>query len=151
MAVPTGVTVKAVLAAYRRAHRMAQAHDPRGRPACSRCGSKRARRLVYGFVDVGLFLELNGKEPDFELGGLGKRAADRHCQRCQHERQGHPAAPSGSGQRGAEECGTGTPIRAVEIGQAVPEVVKLFFNTLHHVSYFVCILKSPFSTLSPRP
>lgn len=122
MAVPTGVTVKAVLAAYRRAHRMVQAHDPRRRPACSRCGSKRARRLVCGFVDGGLFLELNGKEPDFELGGLGKRAVDRHCPRCQHEWQGRPAALSGSGQRGGgEECGTGAPTRTVEIGQAVPE------------------------------
>lgn len=78
---------------------MTQTHEPQEQ-ACPQCGSKQVKRLLYGFVDVSLFLELNGQEPDFELGGLSKRAADWRCPQCHHEWQGHPAAPSGAGPRG---------------------------------------------------
>lgn len=43
------------------------------------------KRLLYGFVDAGLFLELSGQETDFELGGLGQRTADWHCPPCHHQ------------------------------------------------------------------
>ena len=64
---------------------MTPAPDPQRPRTCPKCGSKQVKRLLYGFVDVSMFLELNGKEPDFELGGLNKRTADWHCPQCHHE------------------------------------------------------------------
>ena len=44
-------------------------HHPR--PDCPRCGGDQVKPIVYGFVDVGSYLELGSGTPDFELGRPG--------------------------------------------------------------------------------
>jgi hypothetical protein len=60
-------------------------HNNGPAPQCPRCGAGRVKRLVYGLVDYELFLELGGREPDFELGWLKTPHCDWHCVQCGHE------------------------------------------------------------------
>ena len=57
----------------------------RFRPNCPRCGSTEVKPLVYGFVDVGEYLELGKRAPDFELGGLVPRDENWCCVSCAHK------------------------------------------------------------------
>jgi len=54
------------------------------RPGSPRCGSSQTKPVVYGFVEVGEYLELGGRTPDFELGGLARQAENRCCGQCGH-------------------------------------------------------------------
>ena len=55
------------------------------RPDCPRCGSNLVKPIVYGFVDVGEYLELGKRIPDFELGGLETREENWCCAQCGHK------------------------------------------------------------------
>lgn len=57
----------------------------RPRPGCPRCGAAAVKPIVYGFVDVGAYLELGKCAPDFELGGLVTRDENRCCVQCGHK------------------------------------------------------------------
>ena len=57
----------------------------RPRPNCPLCGSSEVKPLVYGFVDVGKYLELGKRAPDFELGGLTPRDENWCCVQCGHK------------------------------------------------------------------
>ena len=54
------------------------------RPVCPQCGGKQTKPIVYGFVDVGEYLELGTSVPDFELGGLEPHNENWCCVRCRH-------------------------------------------------------------------
>lgn len=57
----------------------------RPRPACPCCGGTMVKPIVYGFVDVGAYLELGKRAPDFELGGLVPRDENWCCVGCDHK------------------------------------------------------------------
>jgi hypothetical protein len=57
----------------------------RPRPDCPRCGGVEVKPIVYGFVDVGAYLELGKCAPDFELGGLTPHDENWCCLRCGHK------------------------------------------------------------------
>ena len=63
-------------------------HHDGPRPDCPRCGSSQAKPVVYGFVDVGEYLELDGRTPDFELGGLAPKSENWCCGQCGHRWKG---------------------------------------------------------------
>lgn len=55
------------------------------RTACPNCGGTEVKPIVYGFVDVGEYLELGKRAPDFELGGLAPRDENWCCLGCGHK------------------------------------------------------------------
>ena len=55
------------------------------RPDCPNCGGTEVKPIVYGFVDVGEYLELGKRAPDFELGGLVPRNENWCCPGCGHK------------------------------------------------------------------
>lgn len=58
--------------------------EKKPRPDCPRCNGRQVKPIVYGFVDVGEYLELGTHTPDFELGGLAPRDENWCCMDCGH-------------------------------------------------------------------
>jgi len=57
-------------------------NSSRPRPNCPHCTGNQVKPIVYGFVDVGEYLELGTRVPDFELGGLLPRDENWCCVQC---------------------------------------------------------------------
>jgi hypothetical protein len=60
------------------------AEGNRPRPCCPCCDGIQTKPIIYGFVDVGEYLELGTRVPDFELGGLATRDENWCCVQCSH-------------------------------------------------------------------
>jgi hypothetical protein len=53
--------------------------------------------VVYGFVDVGEYLDLDGRTPDFELSGLAPKSENWGCGQCGHRWKGVQVMMSATG------------------------------------------------------